>query len=329
MPFIKQSFPIQTPIKAYQFLMQNLGFSMPKAQSHINKGRVLYKGKPLSNNEKNKILEDCVDIILFKPISKGLKPLFENEDFALFNKPTQMLIHPKGSFNHYSLIDEIKLHCGKEATPIHRIDKETSGLILVGKHQNAIKALGELFAKRKVLKEYLVLAKGQIPYESFCINCPISTQQKGGDLSVRSVYLGQIPHKEKLSFKVAKTTFETLGYYGDSTLLKATPITGRTHQIRIHLLSIGYPILGDPLYGCEDKHAREYLESEFISQSQSSPLSPQKRLQYFHSVRLMLHAYSLRFTHKGKSYHFKSLQNFEIKPILLEDSCNLCSDFIF
>ncbi|MDE5603130.1 MAG: RluA family pseudouridine synthase [Helicobacter sp.] len=313
MPFVKQRFPIQTPIKAYQFLMQNLGFSMAKAQSHINKGKVIYQDKPLGNNEKNKILEDYVDIVLFKPISQGLKPLFENEDFALFNKPSQMLIHPKGRFNHHSLMDEIRLYCGKEATLIHRIDKETSGLVLVGKHQNAIKELGELFAKRKILKEYLVLVKGQIPYKSFCINCPISTQKKGGDLSVRSVYLGQIPQKKNLPFKTAKTTFETLGFYGDSTLLKAIPITGRTHQIRIHLLALGYPILGDPLYGCEDEHTRKYLTNEFIFGFQSSPLSPQKRLQYFHSPRLMLHAYSLKFSYKGQSYYFKSIQNFEIK----------------
>ncbi|AWI34489.1 RluA family pseudouridine synthase [Helicobacter apodemus] len=313
MPFIRQRFSIQTPIKAYQFLIHNLGLSMAKAQSHINKGKVIYKGKPLNNNEKNKILEDYVEIILFKPLSQGLKPFFENEDFALFNKPAQMLIHPKGNFHHYSLIDEIKFHCGKEATLIHRIDKETSGLVLVGKHQNAIKALGELFAKRKIVKEYLALTKGQIPYEAFCINCPISTQKRGEDLSIRSLYLGQIPHKENLSFKTAKTTFETLGHYGDSTLLKAIPITGRTHQIRIHLLSAGYPVLGDPLYGCEDKYAREYLTREFISEIESIPLSPKKRLQYFHSTRLMLHAYSLSFTYKSQSYHFKSLQNFEIK----------------
>ncbi|WP_297812238.1 RluA family pseudouridine synthase [uncultured Helicobacter sp.] len=352
MPFMIKEFPIPTPTRAYKFLMQVLHLSMAESQKYINKGRVIYKGKALQNNEKAKMLEKSVCILIFEPDSMGLKPIYENEDFAIFNKPAKMLIHPKGRFAHYSFIDEVRTLYGNKANLVHRIDKETSGLVVVGKHKKSIVELGAMFANNEIVKEYLALVQGDFSKSysrDFCLSLPLATQPKGGDLCVRSKFLGQ-SGAEMLKFKEAKSEFEVLGsleipsmskkflkilqqdsanlsflaYLKENqskefqpesiccTLLKVRPKTGRTHQIRIHLYALNFPILGDPLYGAEDKHSREYLNCEFITQEGQNFFSDSKRLQYFGATRLMLHAYSLKFNFYGQPYYFQSSKNFEI-----------------
>lgn len=345
MPYIYKEFIINSPTKAYTFLMQNLNLNMADAQRYINKGKVRYKGEVLQ--EKAKILCDCVQVLVFKPDSIGLKPLFENEDFAIFNKPAKMLIHPKGRFYHHSFIDEVRT-LGNEANLTHRIDKETSGLVLVGKHKKSIAELGLMFLNNNIKKEYLALtyAKNGIQnakFNCFSLSLPLATQEKGGDLCVRSVYesVKSASNYNGLNFKTAQSDFEMLGIldFGDEKLerltrnidknhhenfwdsknskfllLKVRPKTGRTHQIRVHLQALGIPILGDPLYGAKDAHSREYLDAEFIAQGEAKGniLSDEKRLEYFGARRLMLHAYGLQFHYKGKDYYFKSLENFDI-----------------
>lgn len=334
MPYIYEEFVVDSPTKAYKFLMQNLNLNMADAQRYINKGKVRYKGEVLK--EKAKILKDSVQVLVFKADSVGLKPLYENADFAIFNKPAKMLIHPKGRFHHHSLIDEVRSLYGKEANLAHRIDKETSGLVLVGKHKKSVRELGESFANNEITKEYLALVRGDLSKfcaRDFCLSLPLATQPKGGDLCVRSKYFGEscanVPKPENtLKFKEAKSEFEILGKLFDSkecyTLLKVRPKTGRTHQIRVHLHALGFAILGDPLYGAKDSYSREYLDAEFITQEKQGlafqdstykshcGLNDTKRLEYFGSMRLMLHAYSLRFFYNGKDYYFKSIENFEI-----------------
>ena len=319
MPYVYEEFPIKTPIKAYRFLIQQFNLSMPQAQSYISKGRVQYQGETLQ--DKAKVLCDCVRVLVFKPNSTGLKPLFENEDFAIFNKPPKMLIHPKGRFVHQSFMDEVRAHLGGGANLIHRIDKETSGLVLVGKHKASIVQLGEMFLQNRIQKEYLAItrAKRRITQSyAFGLSLPIATQQKGGDLCVRSVCWDP---KSLLAFKSAQSDFELLGVLDfDVTqakkdlkylLIKVLPKTGRTHQIRVHLAALGIPILGDPLYGTQDSYSREYLGGEFLGGS-SYALSAQKRLEYFGATRLMLHAYGLRFCYRGEEFYLRSRENFDI-----------------
>ncbi len=339
MPFVLKEFPIPKPMKAHQFLMQCLHLNMAQSQRYINKGKVIYEGKPLKNNEKAKILEKSVCILIFEADSVGLKPLYENEHFALFEKPAKMLIHPKGRFAHHSFVDEVRSLYGEEASLVHRIDKETSGLVLVGKHSRSITKLGAMFANHHITKEYLALVRGDLSKSNwrgrdFCLSLPLATQPKGGDLCVRSKFLGQ-SEAESLSFREAKSEFEMLGvldfclqksFGGDSnlqtvpcTLLKVRPKSGRTHQIRLHLYALGFPILGDPLYGALDVHSREYLDAEFLpaksqhlSRDSLYGLSNRRREIYFGATRLMLHAYHLKFNFEGKTYDFQSSKTFEI-----------------
>lgn len=308
MSYKEKEFLIAKPTKAYQFLMEILGLNMAEAQKYINKGKVIYQGKPLQNHEKNKILEKSVKVLLFSADCIGLNPIFTNEDFAIFNKPPKMLIHPKGRFAHHSLIDEIKATLGERATLVHRIDKETSGLVLAAKDYKRASELGELFLKGAVFKKYLALARGKLKYGEFCFSLPLATQQKGTDLSVRSLYLGQ-KRDLNLKFKEAKTQFKPLKFYKDTTLLEVIPKTGRTHQIRVHLFALGFPILGDPLYGCEDDKSRIYLDREFIQEGYK-PLNNEERTRYFGASRLMLQAQELAFSYKGRDYTFSLKEEF-------------------
>lgn len=314
MPYVKQSFPLPYAMPAFLCLKRVLGVSVAEAQRLIDKGRVFYQGERVC--AKNQILRDCFMLLTYVPIARGMQPLFQTEDFAVMDKPAAMLIHQKGRFSHYSLLDEVRSLFGAGANLVHRIDKETSGLVLVGKHKKSLATLGEMFFKRNVVKEYLALVRGVFPHNPFSFSLPLATQQRGGDLCVRSVYAG-----ENLVFKTAQTSFESLGILTHNqqqyTFLKVIPQTGRTHQIRLHLEALGYPILGDPLYGTKDSYSREYLNGEFFTKGQNSPLSDVKRLEYFGAKRLMLHAYSLAFCYKNVSYCFKSIENFELKGIML------------
>ena len=114
--------------------------------------------------------------------------------------------------------------------------------------------------------------------------------------------------------KKAITEFEVLSFYPklNATLLLCKPLTGRQHQIRVHLFYKNHKILGDPLYGAQDAHSREYLDCEFITQEGACPLNDSKRTEYFGAARLMLHAYRLQFCYDNQWYAFVSSENFAI-----------------
>nr|WP_156605198.1 RluA family pseudouridine synthase [Helicobacter pylori] len=265
--------------------------SLKEAQRHLDKQRLKQNQQAVC---KSQMIQGVVSLIHFKPNEKTQALVFETKDFGVFDKPPQVYTHPKGYFYHESLLDCIQSHFGKNAHPAHRLDYETSGLVLAGKTLQSTKDLKALFMQKKVKKTYLALAHGLVD-KDIVIDKPILTPQNiQKDLRIKS--------KISPLGKPSTTLVEPLSYnpFLDISLLKITPLTGRTHQIRLHLSSVNHRIVGEGLYGVIDENAREYLQ---LKRENHAPL-------------LMLHASSLEFEFKGAIYEITSPMPKRFMPFL-------------
>ncbi|GAA8992356.1 RNA pseudouridine synthase [Helicobacter pylori] len=291
MPFVEEEFEILKPTKALFFVRDALKCSLKEAQRHLDKQRLKQDQQAVC---KSQMIQGVVSLIYFKPNKKTQALVFETKDFGVFDKPPQVYTHPKGYFYHESLLDCIQSHFGKNAHPAHRLDYETSGLVLAGKTLQSTKDLKALFMQKKVKKTYLVLAHGLVDKNTI-IDKPILTPQNiQKDLRIKS--------KISPLGKPSTTLVEPLSYnpFLDISLLKITPLTGRTHQIRLHLSSVNHRIVGEGLYGVANEEAREYLQ---LKRENNAPL-------------LMLHASSLEFEFKGAIYGITSPMPKRFMPFL-------------
>ncbi len=291
MPFVEEEFEILKPTKALFFVRDVLKCSLKEAQRHLDKQRLKQNQQVV---RKSQMIQGVVSLIHFRPNKKTQVLVFETKDFGVFDKPPQVYTHPKGYFYHESLLDCIQSHFGKNAHPSHRLDYETSGLVLAGKTLQSAKDLKALFMQKKVKKTYLALAHGLVD-KNIVIDKPILTPQNiQKDLRIRS--------KISPLGKPSTTLVEPLSYnpFLDISLLKITPITGRTHQIRLHLSSVNHRIVGEGLYGVANEEAREYLQLKHEN----------------HAPLLMLHASSLEFEFKGAIYEITSPMPKRFMPFL-------------
>lgn len=293
MPFLKKAYFIHQPQKAFLWLMKELRCSQKEAQKILDKGRLTQNSIPI---HKSQSIQGEVSLVHFFPSLLQIPKVMQTPHFVIYDKPHKLLTHPKGTHFHLSLCDTLKAEFGSQANPAHRLDYETAGLVLCSIDKSHEASLKLLFEHNKIQKTYLARARGKIK-ESRLIQAPILVPQKGeksSNLSIRSRIspLG----------KDSQTLITPLDYdaTSDATLVRVLPITGRTHQIRLHLSHIGHPILGDPLYGCKDRHASMYLEQE---------LNNEQREAFFDSSYLHLWAYSLEFEFLGEKYVVQSLAN--------------------
>ncbi|CRF45528.1 pseudouridine synthase family protein [Helicobacter heilmannii] len=256
MPFVAEIFTPTAPIKAAKFVSEILACSLRQAQSYIDRGRLTtLSGQRL---KKAQILNEPVRLLFFKPTSTPkFAPIFVTPYFALYYKPKNLYSHPK-NYSTHSLYESIYANNPK-ARLIHRLDYETSGLILVSQAKAHENALRELFSSRHIQKTYYARVVGDLrayAKGAFSVVLPILEPSSiRGDLGVRS--------KIDPQGKFSTTTIEITSYNPktNQTHLKIMPLTGRTHQIRLHLSALGYPIVGEPLY-IEDNHARAYLDAK-------------------------------------------------------------------
>lgn len=291
MPYILKKFDVKEKKLIDDFLVEDAKLSLKLSQSLLSKGKVLdHKNKRLQKNQSVK--SGFIQVNIFQPITKGLKPLFETDHFAIFDKPTGLLVHPVTINNEYTLLDEIKYHFKDDASLVHRIDKETSGLVLVAKNRFSEMILKEKFEERKYKKTYKAIVQGEIKND-IEIKTPI-TNDSG---------LIKIKMKTHQEGKESYTLIKPITYNKilNQTLVEAFPKTGRQHQIRVHLDSINHRIIGDPIYGLEEEIANKILGKK-VTQEERITLSGDKRL--------LLHAYSLEFEYLDINYKFCSKQSF-------------------
>ncbi len=294
MPFKLVDYTIDEPTRAFLFLIKKLGYSQKEAQRFIAKGRLFVKGEPMTQSQTELVGE--IALAEFIPQSQGLQAIYENEAFALFDKPSGLLVHPASRYTPYSLIDEVKYHYGMDANIVHRIDQETSGLVLSAKDKESERTLKMMFEDREVSKSYLALVKGEVT-EPFIIDAPI---RRHHDQEAVVKIMMEIHETGKPS----QTAIEPLQYYphADVTLVRAIPYTGRQHQIRLHLFHVKHPIIGDPLYNVPLHIASDFLDKK---------ITHEERINYSGAPRLLLHAETLKFSFEDKVYSLKTDVDFK------------------
>ncbi|MFC2572060.1 MAG: pseudouridine synthase family protein [Campylobacter sp.] len=287
MPYIHKFIAHAQGQKAYEILLQN-GYKMREAQRLIDKGRLICDSMVVS--EKNALLSGEICLIEYETNPRGLKPIFECEKFAVFDKPSGVLSHPNGRHCEYSLNDEIWSLYGREASVAHRLDCETSGLIVVGKDKNVVVNLKKLFENRQVYKSYVALVQGKIS-ENLRIEANMDLANDYDDVKMRMRICED--------GKSAVTEISPIEYFTDidATLVRAVPLTGRQHQIRLHLFHVEHKILGEPLYGLARPQIEKILDKE---------MSEAERILITGAPRLLLHSDEICFKFDGVEYKIKS-----------------------
>lgn len=247
-------------------------FSRAYLQKLIEQGYILVNQRQAKASRKL-AGEDRITIefpplpALPKAESIPLNIIYEDNEIIVVDKPAGLTIHPAPWHPDHTLVNAILAHCpglegsGDLVRPgiVHRLDKDTSGLIVVAKNESARVSLINQFKGKTVTKNYLVLVNGRVFPGQGTIELPI----------------GRDPRNRKRMAIVeggreAITHYQVNRYFGDYTLLEVMPKTGRTHQIRVHLATIGYPVVGDPVYGVK----LAYLGRQFIHAQRLGFCSP-------------------------------------------------------
>ena len=314
--------------------LNRLGFSMKKAQNLCDKGRIL--DSSARTLAKNQLFSGELFMTHYVCYPKGLKPVFETDDFAVFEKPSGICSHPNGRNSPYNMYDEIWHLYGKGACVAHRLDAETSGLLLVAKNTKIATELKSLFENRAVFKSYLAYVRGDFsadlgrviergllkPFNASMLNlakyCDFKAKSeylKGfhGYVIDKAMKLGGLATslKQKMIIsgdgKRALTLIRVLKNPNDlnqnASLLECVPLTGRQHQIRVHLFHVEHAILGEMLYGLSRAQAESILDKQ---------ISVDERIKLTGANRLMLHANELKFSYKGEQFNIKSQAKFAL-----------------
>ena len=239
--------------------------SRTHAQKLIADGYITVNGQAAKPSLKLEI-GDKIDIIIpptppspLSPEAIPLNILYEDDDLLVVDKPAGLTVHPAPGHPDHTLVNAILAHfphladISDSLRPgiVHRLDKDTSGVMLVAKNQVAQANLINQFRVRAIVKAYLVLVKGRLTPERGIIEAAI-----GRDPCNRKRMAVVTEGRE------ARTQYQVIKYIGNYTLLEVVPETGRTHQIRVHLSAIGYPVVGDPVYGVKSPHlSRQFLHA--------------------------------------------------------------------
>ena len=274
--------------------MENL--SRSAAARLLEEGHVLLGGRPVKKNYKCKSGE-AFEVTLPEPEDSELVPqdipldiIYEDDDLIVINKHRGMVVHPAPGHSDGTLVNALMFHCGdslsgiggqKRPGIVHRIDKDTSGLLVAAKNDSAHAFLSAQLADRSLSREYCAVVRGRMKDISGTIDLPI----------------GRSPSDRKKMAVVYKNSRNAVTHwfleeqFREYSLLKCVLETGRTHQIRVHMAAIGHPLLGDGLYGapCPEKglegQCLHAMKIKFIHPSTKEPLQFEAPLpEYFNEV---------------------------------------------
>ena len=222
--------------------------------------QVAKAGLKLNIGDRLRVIIPPVPPSRLTPEAIPLNIIYEDDDLLVIDKPAGLTVHPAPGHLSHTLVNALLSHFPHLAALsdslrpgiVHRLDKDTSGVMLVAKSSVAQTDLVEQFKARSVAKAYLVLVKGHLTPEDGAIEAPIG-RDPGNRKRMAVVASG----------REARTEYRVIRYIADYTLLEVKPETGRTHQIRVHFSAIGYPVVGDKVYGVKSA----YLSRQFIHAS--------------------------------------------------------------
>ena len=299
-------------LRVDRFLVSVIALSRSQIQRLIRDGHVLVAGKTAKNNQAVKPGQD-ISIEVPELIEAAPKPealelpiVYQDKDLIVVDKPAGMVVHPAAGHESGTLVNALLHHVddlsgiGGEKRPgiVHRLDKGTSGLMVVAKHDRSHEELARQFAEREVEKEYLALVWGEV-MAGRRIDAPI-----GRDPNNRKKMASETPESNRIRrTRAAVTRVVRAEHFGRMlTLVQVAIHTGRTHQIRVHLSAIGHPIVGDALYG----GVRRRVPGDLRAVS--------------HLDRPFLHAAHLVFQHPedGRKMEFISAMPADLQKVLDE-----------
>jgi 23S rRNA pseudouridine1911/1915/1917 synthase len=233
----------------------------------------------------------------FRGITSSI--VYEDHRFLVVDKPANLLVHPTGPGGPDTLWDELRrilafeIVNGARISFVNRLDRETSGLILVAQSTKAARQLGLMIAQRRIRKTYTAIVFGWPAEETFVVDQPLLRQ---GAVLPSRIWLKQAIHVDGYP---ALTSFRVLNRFENQqrrfALVEAEPKTGRTHQIRVHLAYVGHSIVGDKIYGPDENCYLEFIESDWTPELEAKLLLP----------RQALHASALSFEFEG-TFSFSS-----------------------
>ena len=301
-----------------QFLVAQLdGVSRSRIQMLLDQGGILVNGKlakashKLQGNESISVTGEAQPPPLRAVAEEiPLNIVFEDDDLAVIDKPAGMMVHAGAGAtddlrNRGTLVNALLHHFQSLSTTagelrpgiVHRLDKETSGLIIVAKNDRAHQALSEMFSSRSLRKTYLALVHGEVKQDSGTINAAISR-----DVVRRTRMTARRTDSGRTAISHYKVLRRLSTRYGRFTLVSVRIETGRTHQIRVHMASIGHPVVGDTLYGAPAQIS--LVRAGTVRKKRVGDVSGEG----FSLERNFLHAAELEFAHPrtGKELALKS-----------------------
>lgn len=261
-----------------------VGFMKDKSRTYVSKliddGNVLVNGevaRPALKVRENDVI--TVEIPEDKPLEvKGenipLDVVYEDSDILIINKPQGMVVHPSHGHWEHTLVNAVLAHCTDlsgingviRPGIVHRIDKDTSGLICIAKNDEAHNFLAEQLKDHTMNREYVAIVRGVIKENTGTINMPI-----GRDKQNR-----QKMAVEPINGKDATTHFTVLQRFNNHTLVRCKLVTGRTHQIRVHMAYIGHPVEGDQIYGGRSA-GKIYKDGQLLSAVKLTLIHPRSK----------------------------------------------------
>ena len=240
-------------IRIDRYMMMKTSFSRSKIQKMIIDQYIKVNNEPVKNSyilKKGDLIRMAIpkiEVHDLKPVNIPLHIIYEDDDLLVVNKPKGMVVHPAKGHHNNTLVNALLYHCNQLSKVnqytrpgiVHRLDKDTSGLLLVAKNDETHLKLAEAIKLKKVMRTYIALVAGVILNDKGTIDAPIGRDQKNRKKMAVTGF----------NSKQAVTYFKVIKRLKEATLIECKLETGRTHQIRVHLKYIKHPLINDPLYG--------------------------------------------------------------------------------